>query len=157
MLALPKRPGGSCLSSEVREDCQLRQIWRFQPFWPLTKSGEAPNQSCKITSDNMGYKSKFWVFRLKLYLTPWLKTSWKFHLLILWKYLWVLFIHSHEIQIKYLIFKILNALNYTPFPRSNCVTTQPLVPGLFGGGGGGGWWVKTQTSRIWRKFQGSVG
>lgn len=75
-----------------------------------------------------GYKSKFWVFQFKLCLTPWLKNRWKFHLLIIRKGLWVLFIHSHNLQINLFIFHILIFLTSPPIPRSNCVTTQLLVP-----------------------------
>ena len=77
----------------------------------------------------LGYKSKFWVFQFKLCLTPWLKNRWKLYLFKIRKGFYFLLIHYHNLHIHFCLFQIIIAMTSTPFPRSKCVTAQPLVLG----------------------------
>ena len=53
MLSLLKGPGELCPSSGGREDCQFCQIWRFRPFWPLTKVRQPRLSKLQHSSDNI--------------------------------------------------------------------------------------------------------
>ena len=56
ILSLTKGPWKSCPSSMGWEKCKSRHIWRFRPFWPLTKVGEPPQLELQNPSDNTRFK-----------------------------------------------------------------------------------------------------